>query len=129
MRTWILGRGLFVLTMGAVFGCGSGSHDGTLQQNWTIAGGTDPAACTRVHATQMRLVVLDHNGLISATQFAPCTDFKTTLSLQADSYSGTATFLDQSNVVVSKTLLVTSFGINEGQTTALTLPFQLTDFL
>jgi hypothetical protein len=123
----IVAAAVIVLSIGGASSCG-GNNNGTLVPTWTIAGTTEPAACTGLRASQMRLVVLDSAGFVQATQFAPCTDFRTELTLHEDAYSATATFLDPSNVVVSKTLVISRFTVLEAQTTTLTVPFQVTDF-
>jgi hypothetical protein len=117
-----------VIAVAAIPGCSS-DDDGTLVQNWTITGGTDPASCERAGAAQMRVVVVDSFGFVEATEFAPCQAFSTALSLSPDTYTATATFLNSSNVAVSRTLLIPGFIISENLTTTVNVPFQLSDFL
>lgn len=112
--------------------CGDDEDDdnfGTLQQGWTIAGTTDPAACIRTGATQMRIVVLDPGLFVEATQFAPCEDFATTLRLDDNNYTASATFLDANGVAVSETRTVAVFSIAEDRTTTLSIDFPLAAFL
>lgn len=123
----LLGAGLCLMS-GALTGCG-GDDPGVLVQNWTIASGTDPASCTRTRASQMRFVVLDEDGDVKATEFAPCTDFTNRLSLEDGTYTATATFLDSNNVAVSKTLLVGRFKVKENESRTLTIDFLVSDFL
>src|SRR6187401_1355658 len=127
-------RNIVVLALGALvsasaLGCGSDDDEpiGTLQQNWTIASSTTPEACA--NATQMRLVVVDSFGFTDATQFAPCSAFRMTLTLVPDRYTGTATFLGADGLPVSRTLVLAPFTIIEGQTTTETVDFSLSDFL
>jgi hypothetical protein len=123
------------LAMGALvtvsaLGCSDDDEaTGTLQQNWTINGSTDPSSCGPVGATQMRLVVIDSAGYTDATQFAPCTDFRATVSLIPDRYTAAVTFLGANGAPVSKTQLVPIFDIYSGQTTTVGTNFTLTDFI
>jgi hypothetical protein len=111
-------------------GCSSSNNDnaGTLQQGWTIEGTTNPAACTQVSAAQMRLVILDQNNVVSATQFASCTDFTIAVSLPAATFSAAATFLNANGLAVSRTLVVPSFNVFVGQTTVQNINFTVSDF-
>jgi hypothetical protein len=109
-------------------GC-AGHHDGTLQQNWTIAGTTNSNLCDVHGATQARVVVFTTGLFITATQFAPCNAFSTTLSLHEDTYTSSLTFVDANGVPVSDTRAIAPFIINGDQTTTLNADFAVTDFL
>ncbi|AKU99072.1 hypothetical protein AKJ09_05736 [Labilithrix luteola] len=118
--------GLGALVMSGM-GCTSSNDDGTLQQNWTIAGTTNPTACGP--ATQMRVVVVDPAGATAATRFAACSSFQTNIDLAPNNYTGAATFLDANGAAVSRTLVIPPFTINHDNTTFRTVDFALTDFL
>jgi hypothetical protein len=109
-------------------GIGCGSDDGTLQQNWTIQGTTNPNSCVAAQATQMRLVAIGSDGVAEATTFSACNAFQASQSLKEDTYTGAATFLDANGVAVSQTKLVPPFTIVEGQTTVRTIDFAVSDF-
>lgn len=115
----------------SALGCSDDDEDevGTLQQNWTIAGSTDPSACGPVGATQMRLVVVDSFGFTDATQFAPCSDFRTSVTLLPDRYSATATFLGADGLPVSKTIILPVIDVFVDRTTSVTVDFALLDFV
>jgi hypothetical protein len=112
---------------GAATSCSS-SHDGTLQQNWTIAGTTNAATCGVHGASQARLIVFDPGLVIHATQFAPCEAFQTSLSLHEDTYTSTLTFVDANNVPVSETRSIAAFVINNDNTTTLNADFPIASF-
>ena len=121
-----------VVTIGAIgagaAGCSSGNTDGTLTQTWTIAGSTDQQVCSRVHANQMRIVVFDPGLVVQATQFAPCTDFRTQVVLPQNTYTASITFLNDAGVTVSDTRTLAAFIIGEDQYTNLNIDFPLTAF-
>ena len=122
-----------IATVGTVVACGTGlgcgSKEGPLAQNWTIQGTTSPTACTASGATQMRVIVIRSNGVAEATDFAACNAFNTSLSLDEDTYTGTATFLDANGIAVSQTKLLGAFSIIDGETTRRTIDFVASDFL
>jgi hypothetical protein len=117
-----------LLISGADLSCSS-THDGTLQQNWTIQGNNNASACDVAGATQMRVVVVNSSGGTEATNFVECKTFTTSFSLHPDNYTATATFLGSNGVAVSQTKLVPVFSILEDQTTLRTIDFALNDFL
>ena len=128
---------VLVFALGALmsatgFGCGDDDDDertGTLQQRWTIAGVSNPEACNLANAEQMRLVIIDSAGFTDATQFAPCRDLRLSLQLVPDRYTGTATFLGDDGLPVSRVLALAPFNIVEGQTTDVTVDFTVGDIL
>jgi hypothetical protein len=132
MRLDVLPRQLPLLAAIALAGIGAGCsshHDGTLQQNWTIAGTTNSQTCSVHGATQARLVVFNPGLFIEATQFAPCEAFQTSLSLHEDTYTSTLTFVDANGVPVSEIRSIAAFNIVNDQTTTLNADFPLTSFL
>jgi hypothetical protein len=116
-----------VALAGAATSC-TNHHDGTLQQNWTIAQTTNAATCGVHGATQARLIVFDPGLVIHATQFAPCDAFQTSLSLNPDTYTSTLTFVDGNNVPVSETRSIAAFTINSNETTTLSADFPIASF-
>jgi hypothetical protein len=122
-----LGTMTLIAVAASAVGCDS-NDDGTLQQSWTIAGGTDVNACTRLGASSMRLVVFDPGLIVQATRFAPCSDFQTSLPLNDDTYTGAATFLDVNGIAVSETRAIPAFHISEDETTRLSIDFPLEEF-
>ena len=133
MNTKSIGFGLFALLVSAAgaVGCTSGSNAnlGTLKQSWTIAGAKNPALCEAVGAVQMRLVVVDAQNAVQATQFTSCSLFQTELALPASTYTAAATFLDGNGQVVSKALVIAAFAIRDEEDTSQTIDFLLTDFI
>ena len=96
---------------------------GILEQRWTIEGTVDPGRCTVYGADRMRLVLFDSRGVLRATEFAPCSAFRTALVLPIETYTGNATFVDVSGVAVSETLPIEPFTIFDDRTVS-----QLVDF-
>jgi hypothetical protein len=122
-------RAAIVTTLaGAASGC-SDDDDGTLQQNWTIAGTTDSNACGIRGANQVRLVVFDPGLFVQATQFAPCNAFTTSLRLRENTYTSTLTFIDVNGIAVSETRRLAAFTVTEDRTTTLNTDFAVTEFL
>lgn len=132
MNTKSIGFGLFALLVSATgaAGCTSDSNAnlGTLQQSWTIAGSKNTSSCEVVGAVQMRLVVLDPQNVVQATQFASCSVFQTNVQLPQSTYTAAATFLDSQGQVVSRTLIIPAFSIKPDEDTSLTVDFLLSDF-
>lgn len=124
----LIGTAIALLACGIGSGCTS-DDDGTLEQSWTIQDSTNPDACTVSGATQMRVIVVGSDGVSEATKFRSCAAFKTTQSLTADTYTGTATFLNANGVAVSQTKILPAFTIVEGVTTSRTINFVASDFL
>ena len=108
---------------------GSSSEDlGTLEQTWSIAGSTEPDACAVAGATQMRVVVLDPELVVEATQIAPCTDFRTAVDLADDVYGASVTFLDAAGIAVSKTRTFAKLTVRQDQTTPVHFDFPFDAF-
>jgi hypothetical protein len=103
--------------------------DGTLQQDWTIAGSNNENLCSVNKAAQARLVVLDPALVIQATQFAPCRAFRINVTLHQNTYTGNLTFLDESGSEVSSSRSISQFSVTAGQTTSQTLDVPATAFL
>jgi hypothetical protein len=108
-------------------GCDN-NDDGTLNQTWSINGSRDPSVCDRVRASQMRIVVFDPGLFVQATQFAPCRDFRTSLVLDENTYTASATFLDQNGVPISETRTITAFNVFEDAYTDVNVDFPLNAF-
>ena len=117
-----------LLLLGAASGCGS-DDEGTLQQNWTIQGGTSADACSVAGAAQMRVVIVDGNGFTQATNFESCSSFTSRIALDEDTYTGAATFVGTDGLPVSQTKIIPAFRIIKGETTVQTVDFNIGDFL
>lgn len=111
----------------SVAGCDS-NDDGTLNQTWTIEGQRDPEMCTRLNASQVRILVFDPALFIEATHFAPCRDFKTSVVLSENTYTASLTFLDQGGVPISETRAITSFTVREDAYTDVNVDFPRSAF-
>jgi hypothetical protein len=124
------GAVLFAAIVGAGGGtaCSGSNNVGTLRESWTIDGSQDANACTQRGAAQLRLVVVDTSNVVSATQFASCSDFQTSLALSPQVYSATATFLDTNGTPVSQALTLPPFAIFLEQTTNQSVNFSPADF-
>src|SRR3954468_12608042 len=91
--------GMIIVAITAV-DCTSNS-DGTLTQNWSIAGLKTENACSANNATQARLVIFDANLYATATHFSGCNAFTTTFDLPQGTYTSALTFLDVNGASVS----------------------------
>jgi hypothetical protein len=113
----------------ALAGGGCSNHDnGTIVQNWTIEGTTNTNACVVHGANQMRVVVLNPQLVVQATQFSACDAFSTSFSVPQDIYTTSATFLDVNGAPVSKTLTLPSFNVNHDETVTVTTDFPVNAF-
>lgn len=96
---------------------------GTVTQTWTIEGTSAPEKCAEIGASQMRVVFFDSVFTIYSTALAPCTDFRLSRDVRAQSYTGRATFVGANGVDVSQTVPIGTFQITPGATTVSTVDF------
>jgi len=77
---------------------------GTLVTSWTIAGGRDPDLCAAYGAAQLRLVLYDAEGAVSANVRERCGTFESRRLIIPAAYLGLVTLLDDTDAAVSGTL-------------------------
>jgi hypothetical protein len=87
----------------------SGSSIGTFVQTWSIEGEKDAGKCARYNADRMRFVLYDQDGLVHATELAPCSAFSLRMSLVQRKYSGAATFVDADGNPINETVAIDTF--------------------
>ncbi len=120
---------VLLLAVGSFGVVGCDDNDvGVVRENWTIDGKVDPTACAAVGAAQMRMVAVDGAGVVQGTEFASCTDFQTTMRLNPGIYDVVATFLGADGAAVSRSLVVSGFGVADDEETILRFDFPLAAF-
>jgi uncharacterized protein (DUF2141 family) len=99
---------------------GATGSSGSIEVDWTIAGGTDPGACTTYSAATLMITVTDSTGNPVGNGYtAPCSDFATTVQdLPPGTYMVSASFVDSSGDSVSTTSGPSSVVVTAGATTA-----------
>ncbi len=96
----------------------TGGTSGSIEVDWTIAGGTDAGACTTYSAATLTITVTDSAGTPVGNGYtAPCSDFATTVQdLPAGTYMVSASFVDASGNSVSTTVGPISVIVTAGAT-------------
>lgn len=129
MRTTVVMCALSIGAALALAGCDDDDEvfdldvTGTLEPRWTIEGLTQPERCVFYDADRMRIVVVNPDGAVEATELTPCASFATRIVLREDTYTGTATFIDEAGLPVSQTLPIPAFNVVDDQVTFLTIAF------
>lgn len=103
---------------------------GSIELDWTIAGGTDAGACTTYSAATLMVTVTDSAGNPVGNGYtAPCSDFATTVQdLPAGTYMVSASFVDSSGNSVSTTVGPISVIVTASATATQPLAFPASAF-
>jgi hypothetical protein len=96
---------------------------------WTIAGGTDPAACDQLGATTFDVTLYDSSGQLAGQWVQDCTAFATTVEgLWADTYTGQADLLDANGRARTTSIDMVPFTVEPDSTVTVSLDFPADSF-
>ncbi len=101
---------------------------GTLVVSWTIEMEADPSACTRARASAVRVQLTTAAGNDAGSYEQSCTAFSTTITLEPDTYQGTAVILDQVGAPLTASEHVKSFTILGGDVITTPIDFSIATF-
>jgi len=96
---------------------------GTVELSWAVAGEQKPAACERVSATELQIIVYDTAGETVTTFEVPCERFELGITLTNNSYRLGAWLIDNKGDPITSEILTPYFALEKDETIPLSFDF------
>ncbi len=101
---------------------------GTAVLDWTVNGGKDPAECQLSGGTTFQVTLYDSRGQ-SKEYVQSCSAFATTIDVESDTYTGSASLRDSAGAARTTTVSLLPFTVISGTAVTVAIDFPVNSFL